>query len=137
FFPEKRTFFLEGADIFDFGLGLTSHLDALPVFSRRIGLLAGEQVPITAGAKVNGRVGGTNFGALAVRTRNVDTLPTASTMAVVRVKQNVLTESSVGFIATSGDPLGRRNSWLVGPDLTYQTSHFRGDKNFLIGLWGL
>jgi uncharacterized protein DUF5916 len=137
FFPEKRTFFLEGADIFDFGLGLTDDLDVLPFFSRRIGLIAGEQIPIDAGGKVNGRIGGTNFGALVVGTRDVDTLPSASTMAVVRVKQNVLSESSVGFIATAGDPLGRSNSWLVGPDLTYQTSHFQGDKNLLIGLWGL
>ncbi|HEY8166852.1 MAG TPA: DUF5916 domain-containing protein [Gemmatimonadaceae bacterium] len=137
FFPEKRTFFLEGADIFEFGLGLTSDLDALPFFSRSIGLIAGEQVPITAGAKINGRVAGTNFGALAVRTRDTDTLSSASTMAVVRVKQNVLSESSVGFIATAGDPVGRSRSWLFGPDLTYQTSHFRGNKNFLIGVWGL
>jgi hypothetical protein len=49
----------------------------------------------------------------------------------------VLGESSAGFIATFGDPVGRRNSWLVGPDLTYQTSRFRGVKNFLVGLWGL
>ena len=137
FFPEKRTFFLQGADIFDFGLGLTSDLDVLPFFSRRVGLFAGEQVPIDAGGKVNGRIGGTNFGALVVRTRDVDTLNTASTMAVVRIKQNVLGESSVGFIATDGDPLGRAGSWLAGPDLTYQTSHFRGDKNFLVGVWGL
>lgn len=137
FFPEKRTFFLEGADIFDFGLGLSSDRDVLPFFSRRIGLLEGQQVPIDAGIKVNGRVAGTNFGALAVRTRDVDTLTTASTMAVVRVKQNVLSESSVGFIATAGDPLARSGSWLVGPDLTYQTSHFQGDKNFLVGVWGL
>ena len=137
FFPEKRTFFLEGADIFDFGLGLTSDLDVLPFFSRRIGLLEGEQVPIDAGVKVNGRVGGISFGALAARTRDIDTLPTASTMGVVRVKQNVLSESSVGFIATAGDPLSRSGSWLIGPDLTYQTSHFRGDKNFLVGVWGL
>ena len=137
FFPEKRTFFLQGADIFDFGLGLASDLDVLPFFSRRIGLLAGEQVPIGAGGKVNGRIGGTNFGALGVRTRDVNTLSTASTMSVVRVKQNVLGESSVGFIVTEGDPLGRSGSWLIGPDLTYQTSRFLGDKNFLVGVWGL
>ena len=138
FFPEKRTFFLEGSDIFDdFGLGLRSDLDVLPFFSRRIGLLAGQQVPIDAGLKVNGRLGGTNFGALTVRTRNVDTLPTASTMGVVRVKQNVLRESSIGFIATTGDPLDRAGSWLVGPDVTFQTSRFRGDKNFLVGVWAL
>src|SRR5206468_330675 len=65
-----------------------------------------------------------------------DTLPTASTMAVVRVKQNVLGESSLGFIATAGDPRGRAGSWLVGPDFTYQTSRFRRDKNLLVGVWG-
>jgi len=137
FFPEKRTFFLEGADIFDFGLGLSSDRDVLPFFSRRIGLVEGQEVPIDAGLKVNGRVGGTNFGALAVRTRAADTLPTASTMAVIRVKQNVLRESSVGFIATAGDPLDRAGSWVFGPDLTYQTSRFGGDKNLLVGVWAL
>ncbi|HET7458749.1 MAG TPA: DUF5916 domain-containing protein [Gemmatimonadaceae bacterium] len=137
FFPEKRTFFLEGADIFDFGLGLTSDLDVLPFFSRRIGLLEGREVPVDVGGKVNGRLGGTNFGALAVRTRGVDTLTAAGTMAVVRVKQNVLRESSAGFIATAGDPLGRAGSWLAGPDVTFQTSRFRGDRNLAVGLWGL
>lgn len=135
FFPEKRTFFLEGADIFDFGLGLEE--EVIPFFSRRVGLLGGRQVPIDIGGKVNGRLGRTNFGALVVRTGAVDTLNTASTMGVVRLKQNVLGESSVGLIAAAGDPLGRPGSWLVGPDLTYQTSHFLGDKNFLAGVWGL
>jgi hypothetical protein len=78
-----------------------------------------------------------NFGALTVRTRRLDTLSTASTMTVMRLKQNVLGESSAGFIATAGDPFQRGGSWLFGPDFTYQTSHFRGDKNFLIGVWGL
>lgn len=135
FFPEKRTFFLQGADIFDFGLGTSQ--DVIPFFSRRIGLIAGRQVPLDVGTKVNGRLGGTNFGALATRTRDLDTLGTGTGMGVVRVKQNVLGESSVGFIGTAGDPLGRRDAWLVGPDFTYQTSHFHGDKNFLVGVWGL
>src|SRR4030095_12122607 len=39
-------------------------------------------------------------------------------------------------IATAGDPLGRAGSWLGGADFTYATSRFRGDKNFLVGLWG-
>ena len=58
-------------------------------------------------------------------------------MAVIRVKQNVLRESSVGFIATAGDPLHRPGSWVFGPDLTYQTSRFGGDKNLLVGVWAL
>jgi hypothetical protein len=135
FFPEKRTFFLEGADIFEFGIGLDE--DVIPFFSRRIGLLEGRQIPIDAGLKLTGRIGETNFGALTVRTREVDTLSTDATLSVLRVRQNLLEESSAGFIATAGDPLRRPGSWLLGPDFIYHTSHFRGDKNFLVGLWAL
>src|SRR5687768_16046290 len=58
-------------------------------------------------------------------------------MGVIRVRQNVLGESSVGVIAAFGDPLRRAGSWLAGSDLTYQTTRLRGDKNFLAGDWGL
>lgn len=135
FFPEKRAFFLEGADIFDFGLGLEQ--DVIPFFSRRIGLLQGQQVPIDVGGKMNGRVGNTNLGTLAVRTGAVEGLAPDATMGVVRIKQNVLAQSSIGMIATIGDPLARADSWLAGVDITYQTSKFPGDKNFLMGIWGL
>lgn len=135
FFPEKRTFFLEGADIFSFGLGLGQEL--LPYYSRRVGLVAGREVPVLAGAKVSGRAGGTNVGAQIVRTNDVAGVAPERTLAVVRLKQNVLAESSLGLIAAAGDPLGRGGSWLVGADTTYQTSRARGDKNLLIGLWGL
>jgi hypothetical protein len=140
FFPEKRTFFLEGSDIFDFGLGLEPSFggaDLLPFFSRRIGLVSGEPVPLRVGAKVNGRAGGANLGALVVRTGTEEGIAPSATMAVVRVKQNVLGESSVGFLATAGDPLGADRSWLIGPDVTFRTSRFGGDKNFLVGVWAL
>jgi hypothetical protein len=136
FFPEKRTFFLDGADIFAFGAGITGET-LLPFFSRRIGLVEGQEVPILAGLKTTGRVGGTNFGALVVRTREKEGVAPAATMAVVRAKQNVLAESRVGFIATAGDPLGRPGSWEAGADFTYQTSHFRGNKSFNAGVWAL
>jgi hypothetical protein len=87
---------------------------------------------------VNGRVGNTNVGALAVRTGNVDSLGVPGvTMGAVRVTQNVLDESSVGMLATFGDPRGEAGSWMAGADLTYRTSEFRGDKNLLVGIWGL
>ena len=138
-FPEKRTFFLEGADIFEFGVG--NDEDLIAFHSRRIGL-QGEaedqtQIPITVGGKLNGRVGNTNLGALAVRTRGVGALPTDATMGAIRVKQNVLSESSAGLIATFGDPLGIGGSWMTGADFTFQTSEFRGDKNLIMGVWGL
>jgi hypothetical protein len=136
FFPEKRTFFLEGDDIFSFGLGLNQ--DVLPYFSRRIGLVDGQEVPIIAGTKINGRAGNTNFGGLIVGTNDKrGVVADEALIAVSRVKQNILRESWVGAIATIGDPLGRSGSWLTGADFTYATSHFRGDKNFLVGVWGL
>ena len=136
FFPEKRTFFLDASDIFAFGIGIDGG-SLLPFHSRRIGLVAGEEVPIHAGLKTTGRVDGTNFGGLVVRTGEEVGLAPATTMGVLRVKQNVLAESRAGLIATAGDPLGRSGSWEAGADFTYQTSRFRGDKNFLAGAWGL
>ncbi len=139
FFPEKRTFFLEGSDIFDFGIGMSSlyYSDVVPFFSRRIGLYEGEAVPLEAGGKVSGKVGNTNFGGLVTRTGSVDGLVDGATMGAFRVRQNVLEESTVGVLATFGDPTGASGSSLVGADATYQTSSFRGSKNFLLGAWGL
>jgi hypothetical protein len=136
FFPEKRTFFLEGDDIFAFGLGLNQ--DVLPYFSRRIGLVSGQEVPIILGTKINGRASKTNFGGLVVGTNDKPgVVADEALMAVGRVKQNIWSESWVGAIATVGDPVGRSGSWLTGGDFTYATSHFRGDKNFLAGVWAL
>jgi hypothetical protein len=136
FFPEKRTFFLEGSDIFAFGLGLGE--DVVPFFSRRIGLVGGAQVPLAAGGKINGRLANTNVGGLIARTSDEPELgDTGALMAAARVKQNIWSESWVGAMATIGDPVGRRDSWQGGLDFTYATSRFRGDKNFLVGGWGL
>lgn len=142
FFPEKRAFFLEGSDIFEFGFGLRR--DIIPFFSRRIGLAEGSPIPIIAGGKINGRTGKTSYGGLVMHTNtatltddgSVVTIP-KSTMGVVRVKHNVLKESSVGLIASVGDPLGRSNASTSGLDFTYQTTRLGGNKNFLVGIWGL
>jgi len=152
FFPEKRSFFLEGADIFDFGLGLDQER-LVPFFSRRIGLFGisedeNTEIPINAGGKINGRIGNTNLGALVVGTRKVKEEIVdeetgfvyniqRTTIGAVRIKQNILEESSLGMIATFGDPLARSGSWSAGMDFTYQTSNFLDEKNFLVGAWAL
>ncbi|MDA0205054.1 MAG: DUF5916 domain-containing protein [Acidobacteria bacterium] len=72
FFPEKRSFFLEDAGVFDFGLttrggggggGGGPRPDLVPFFSRRIGLAEGEPVPILVGQKLTGKVGRFDVGA--------------------------------------------------------------------------
>ena len=139
FFPEKRTFFLEGSDVFDFGVGLSNFRssDIVPFFSRRIGLYEGEAVPLDVGTKISGKAGNTNFGGLVTRTGDVRGLVPATTMGAFRVRQNVLDESNVGVLATFGDPSGADRSYLVGADATYQTSRFRGSKNFITGAWAM
>jgi len=139
FFPEKRTFFLEGADIFDFGAGLsTFHTpDIVPLFTRRIGLYEGEQVPIRVGGKVSGRVGRTNFGGLVTGTGSVENLVRGTTMGTFRVKQNILEQSSAGILATFGDPIGRPGSYTAGADVIFNTSRFQGSKNLIVGAWAL
>lgn len=135
FFPEKRAFFLEGDDFFDFGTGMGRSV--VPFHSRRIGLVDGEEVPLLAGLKATGRLGGTSIGALATWTGEEAGVAEETGMGVVRLRHDLFEESSVGMLATVGDPLGRGGSWLAGADFTYQTSEFQGDKNFLAGVWGL
>lgn len=151
YFPEKRSFFLAGADIFEFGLGLDEET-LIPFFSRRIGLFGVSEedqaaIPIDAGGKLTGRIGNTNLGALVVGTRPVRSLflpeedltlqiPRA-TLGAVRLKQNIFEESSIGMLATFGDQAGRQDSWTGGADFTYATTGFMDDKNLLAGAWGL
>jgi uncharacterized protein DUF5916 len=135
FFPEKRTFFLEGKDFFDFGSGLG--FDLVPFHSRRIGLIGGEEVPLDVASKVQGRIGRTRFGMLAARTGAANGISPASSMGVLRLRQDIFAESSVGMLASFGDPEGGSGEWMAGSDFTYQTSSFWGDKNFSASVWGL
>src|SRR5438132_11690259 len=97
FYPEKRSYFLEGTDIFDFGPGIAP--DVMPFWSRRIGLFDGITVPLRVGTKESGRIGNTNFGVLAAHTGAALGLVPATDMAGVRVKQHAAGESLPGVIA--------------------------------------
>jgi hypothetical protein len=136
YFPEKRTFFLEGSEIFNFGGGGENFS---PFFSRRIGLYGETQIPVAFGTKFFGKLGNTNLSVVDVRTRafadeNLSLSPPAENFFAARVYQNVLAESKVGVIFTSGSPTGEKNT-LAGFDLTYKTSRFLGHQNFLTGGW--
>ncbi len=142
FFPEKRDFFLQDVDIFSFGGrgggggGFGNNQNGIPFYSRRIGLSsAGQPVDIDAGVKLTGRVGQFSVGALAVQqgeSANLD----AQNVFVGRAAANVLGESSVGVIFTSGNPTGVLDNNLVGTDFRYQNTRFsethtlRGDAYY-------
>ena len=107
FFPEKREFFLEGAGIFDFarggiGAGFGGGTAPTLFYSRRIGLEAGEAVPILGGGRVTGKVGPFDVGALNIQTDDEAISGARSTnFTVVRVKRDILRRSAVGGIVTN------------------------------------
>jgi hypothetical protein len=133
FFPEKRAFFLEGANQFDFGLNLGGVFR--PFFSRRIGLLDGRPVPLEGGVKLNGRAGRWNVAMLDVETRATSFAPRTNLFAG-RASYDVDQHLRVGAILTNGDPSGRTRNTMAGFDAVWRTSTFRGDKNLLVGGWG-
>jgi len=129
FFPEKRAFFLESAGALSF-VNSDEEADIIPFFSRRIGLLEGEEVPMLAGTKLTGKAGGYDVGLLAAHTQATD-LVEAKDFLVARVKRNILRQSYVGGIFTSGDPAGPGFSRTSGGDFRLFSSRFLGkDQNF-------
>lgn len=136
FFPEKRAFFLEGANQYEFGLNMGEAF--IPFFSRRIGLLEGRQIPLDGGMKLNGRVGKWNVAMLDVQTRATRledrAIPSVNLFAG-RFSYDVTNQLRIGTVVTNGDPEGVRRNSLVGFDAVWRTSTFRGNKNLLIGGW--
>lgn len=134
FFPEKRAFFLENVGVFNFGNGGS---DLLPFFSRRIGLLSGQEVPILFGTKLTGKAGRTDIGILDARTRKTNIAP-AKNFFVGRVKQNLFRQSYIGAIYTEGDPANPTGSRTFGADLELSTTNFLGRKrNFSAGAFAV
>jgi len=132
FFPEKRQFFNQDADIFSFG-GLEEN--GRPFFSRKIGLSDdGEPVDIIAGAKLTGRIGRWNIGVLDVLQDEFGSVD-QSNIFVGRVAANVLEESSVGMIVTSGNPTANLDNTLVGADFRYRNTSFIPGNTIQGALW--
>lgn len=126
YYPEKRQFFLEGKDNFQMNLGRRNEV----FYSRRIGIHDGEEVPIIAGVRLFGKQKRTNIGLLSIQTAELDSVPTTN-FSVIRISQDVLTQSNVGIIATSKILNGRQN-FVYGADFNYATTKLFGDKNLVI-----
>ncbi len=139
FFPEKRDFFLQDADIFGFGglgaYGGPDNNNARPFFSRTIGLSPNrEPVDLEGGLKLSGRVGRWNLGVLGVRQdafQDVD----ASSLFVGRVTANVLRESSLGMIVTDGDPNSNDDNSVFGVDFYYLNTRLANGRSVEGNLW--
>ena len=128
YFPEKREFFLEGENYFTFRMGR----DVVPFYSRRIGISSeGVEIPLLGGIKTLAKFNRTSLGIMSMQTAKKDSFPTAN-YSVIRWKNDVMEESSVGFIGIHKIEPGRVNL-CYGTDLVYATTTLLGDKNFRFG----
>ncbi len=148
FFPEKRDFFLQDSDIFEFG-GISSQTsgggrspfekplseNARPYFSRKIGLSStGQPVDLDAGARLSGRIGSWNLGTQAIHQAAAGSVE-ASDLFVGRATLNVLQESQVGFVVTDGDPRTNLDNSVIGADFRYVNSRLSSGRVIEADAW--
>ena len=105
FFPERREFFLENANVFEFGpgAGLAHDQRGEPKFfhSRTIGLSEDQEpIDIIAGLKLTGQLTGLDLGFMSVQTDDFKATP-GSNYSVLRVRKKLLSRSVVGFSGTN------------------------------------
>jgi hypothetical protein len=163
FFPEKRSFFLEDAGIFEFAKapssgppGFDMGGDLLPFFSRNMGMVQvyspktglyeGYEVPIRVGEKLTGKIGRFDIGLLDVQTGSHSEPDRADqpgfhlasrNLSVGRIKANFLSQSYIGAMFTNGDPNGRVSNQMGGIDFKLATSNFLNQgKNLSLMLFG-
>jgi uncharacterized protein DUF5916 len=130
FFPEKRPFFLENAQLFQ--VGQPQAIDLF--FSRRIGLdPTGQPIDIIGGARLSGKLGsGYNIGLLNLQTdeaidhRTGSTLAAANNFTVVRLQREI-GRSNFGGVVVNRQGVGRPAAAddfnrAYGVDAGWQTS---------------
>src|SRR6266700_5225103 len=138
--PEKRRFFLEDSDVFNF---LLWNQDLL-FFTRQIGIdpVTGQEVPIDAGGKVAGHISGFDLGVMGVKTRAEGPNPYGN-YAVLRIKRPLTPGSYIGIMATdkqSGSPLDpyNRSGGIDAKFILFRNLNLRGyyAKTWTSGLHG-
>ncbi|NNC65462.1 MAG: hypothetical protein HKN84_11805, partial [Gammaproteobacteria bacterium] len=159
FFPERRDFFLNDADLFEFGRiggqgfgavlnraqSRSDRENARPFFSRRIGLDSNNApVDLEYGGKISGRVGRWNIGTLAIRQDGYQDLDDDGNVVeeidptdifVGRFSANVLEESALGFIVTDGDPRSNLDNSVFGIDFRYLNTRLPGGRQLEGDAW--
>ena len=148
-FPEKREFFLEGAGAFTFGTPVVTTGGPPPppganpaqfsgdapalFYSRRIGLSGSRAVPIVAGARLSGKAGAWNIGALNIESDDLaptGTLPGAlqTNFNVLRVRRDIFRRSTIGGMFTnrslSASGSGSNQAWGLDTSLAFSQNMY-------------
>ena len=146
-FRERRAFFLEGSGVFSFA----PRSNPQPFFSRRIGLNAGQEIPIEYGTRMTGQAGAYEIGFYQIGTGQHDYTDsqgivqdfTREQFSVARIKRRIFEQSTIGAIYTrratsAGIPLqgesavAPNDQHTAGVDLAFNTRNFLGNKNLAL-----
>jgi hypothetical protein len=120
YYPEKREFFLEGAETFSFGGtggfrwhmggGGGSEMDLY--YSRRLGLVDGHEARILGGAKMVGKVGKYSVGVMNILTDDVTygeqdttTKVNETNFTVVRLRRDIFQRATIGMMFLNKEDL--------------------------------
>jgi len=150
FFPEKRGFFLQDTDIFEFGgigggfssvvtdtaTSRGSRENGRPFFSRRVGLNAasGRPADLNYGGKLSGRIGRWSVGAITVE-QDISEGLNSSNLFVGRASASVLEESAIGLILTDGDPNADADNSVIGVDFRYLNTRLANSRIVEADAW--
>ncbi|MEA1996326.1 MAG: DUF5916 domain-containing protein [Gemmatimonadota bacterium] len=115
FFPEKRIYFLEGAELFKNRINV--------FYTRRIG-------DIDYGIKTSGRAGKYNFAVLSARERSAGAHPVSQT-SVFRLQRDVFGSSNIGLLAVDRSYSGGFNRALSTDATIYLPSHVKVTSQFV------
>lgn len=142
FFKERRPFFLNGLDVFRFGM----EREARIFFTRRVGL-DGQAIPILGGAKAYGRTPKIAYGVLNVQTMGKPALPSDNeeqdstppeNFSVARFRYQPIPQVAMGVLGAFRKRFGPQNGDALsgGVDLEARTKNtkFRSYSAFA-GSW--
>ncbi len=118
YYPEKREFFLKGAEVLSFGSSgrffwrRGSGSDFNLFYSRRLGLVNGHETRILGGAKMVGKIGRYQVGVMNLWTDNVTintgdetTKVSAANFSVLRVRRDILRRGTIGLMLLNKEEL--------------------------------
>ncbi len=119
YYPEKRGFFLEGAEVFSFGgSGRMMFRGGTPdmslYYSRRLGLVDGHEARILGGAKMVGKMGRYHLGLMNIYTdevvyeddRGMETIVPSANFSIFRLSRDVFARGSIGMIVLNKQNIG-------------------------------
>jgi hypothetical protein len=127
-YPEKRDFFLENSDLYDFAQGMNTIF-----YSRRIGISKTNRtsIPILGGAKFSHTAGKLRLGVMSMQTEEADGMASTN-YSVVRLKRDIWEQSHVGLVTTSISDADGHTNQVYGGDFVFRTDKFMGNRNFEI-----